>query len=63
VTEIRNALNKRFDIGYIENPTAEEIAVTKGENGWEMSTDYEGVAPLFADAAIVIAFKKTVPIN
>ena len=63
VTEIRNALNKRFDIGYIESPTAEEIAVTKGENGWEMSTDYEGVAPLFADAAIVIAFKKTVPIN
>ena len=63
VTEIRNALSKRFDIGYIDSPTANEIEVTKGEGGWQMTADYEGIAPLFADAAIVIAFKKTVPIN
>jgi len=63
VTEIRNALSKRFDIGYIDSPTATEIEVTKGEAGWQMTADYEGIAPLFADAAIVIAFKKTVPIN
>src|SRR4029453_16477104 len=38
---IKYALEKRFDTGYIDNPKPDEIEIKKGENGWEMTADYE----------------------
>src|SRR5262245_21241915 len=36
------ALEKRFDTGYIDSPTAQEINIKKGTSGaWEMTADYE----------------------
>ena len=60
---IRGALGKRFDVGYVEGMTPNEIDVRKGGEGWEMSCDYEGIAPLFSNVAIVMSFKKTVVIK
>jgi hypothetical protein len=60
---IRNSLNKRFDIGYVDKVSANDILIRKGDGGWEMTADYEGVAPLFANVVIVIAYKKTVVIT
>jgi len=62
-TAIRSSLAKRFDIGYVEGISDKDIEVKKGGDGWEMSCDYEGVAPLFANVTIVVAFKKTVVIK
>ena len=58
---VRIALDKRFDIGYIDEPKVSDIKVTRGIAGWEMQCDYEAAAPLFANIMIVIAFEKTVP--
>jgi hypothetical protein len=63
VTGIRNALAKRFDIGYVEKITSNDIEVKKGGSGWEMTTAYEGAAPLFSNVSIVIDFNKKVVIN
>ena len=60
---ITRALERRFDTGYVDAVPAEEIVVTKNEDGWSMTADYEQTAPMFGNLAILMTFKKTVPIN
>ena len=60
---IRAALAKRFDIGYVDKIDVNDIEVKKGDKGWEMALAYDGVAPLFANIRVVIAFDKTVYID
>jgi len=60
---VTTALDKRFDIGYIDKPDVKEIKVTKSERGWEMTADYESTVPMFGNLYLLMEFKKTVPIN
>jgi len=60
---IRFALDKRFDTGYIDLPTVQDIGVTKGENGWEMSANYEQEAHLFGNLNLLMKFDKSVVIG
>jgi len=60
---IRNSLAKRFDIGYVEKISSNDIDVSKGDKGWQMTVGYDGEAPLFANIKLVVAFDKTVVIN
>jgi hypothetical protein len=60
---IRQSLEKRFDVGYVDKITEKDIGIKKGATGWEMTADYEGTAPLFSNILIVIAFNKTVVIK
>ena len=60
---IRAGLSKRFDVGYVEKITTNDIMVKKGDQGWEMTADYEGEAPLFSNIKLIIAFNKTVVIK
>jgi len=60
---IKNALEKRFDTGYIDKPKVTEIQVARGEKGWEMTADYEETAPMFGNLFLLMSFKSTVVIN
>jgi hypothetical protein len=61
---ITNALGRRFNVGYVEKPTAKEIRVFKNTTGnWEMEADYEEVVPLFGNLHLLMQFKKSVPIQ
>jgi uncharacterized protein DUF4845 len=60
---IRSALGKRFDVGYVEGMTENDIKVTKGDEGWEMTCEYEGEAPLISNVSFVMKFNKTVVIK
>jgi hypothetical protein len=60
---VRNALEKRFDTGYIDHPTVKEIVIAKGANGWTMMADYETVAPMFGNLHLLLQFKTSVVIN
>jgi len=60
---IRSAIEKRFDTGYIDNPTAKDIVITKGDKGWQMAADYETTTPMFGNLYLLMSFKKTVVIN
>jgi hypothetical protein len=60
---IRNAVEKRFDIGYIDEPKVKDILIAKQESGWAMTADYEKTVPLFGNLHLLIAFQKTVDIN
>jgi hypothetical protein len=60
---IRTALEKRFDTGYIDSPTAQEIGVKKEDAGWTMTADYEKTVPIFGNVFITLTFNKSVTIN
>jgi hypothetical protein len=61
--DILNPLEKRFDVGYIDSPTIQEMQVKKGAKGWEIIADYEKTAPLFGNLYLLMEFKKTVVID
>ena len=61
---IRGALERRFDTGYIDEPTPKDIAVAKGEEGgWTMTADYEKTVPMFGNLYLTMAFNEVVTIN
>jgi hypothetical protein len=62
-SSIRDALGRRFDTGYVDNPTPAEIVINKGEQGWQMTADYETTTPMFGNLYLLMSFKKTVVIN
>ncbi len=37
--------------------------IAKGENGWEMTADYEPTVPFMGNLYLTMQFKKTVVIN
>ena len=60
---IRSALERRFDTGYIDRPTIDEIEIEKTDEGWSATADYESVAPMFGNLSLLMEFKKTVVMN
>ena len=61
---IRGSIEKRFDVGYIEEPNSRDIAVSKNEKGdWAMTADYEKAVPMFGNLHLLMVFKTTVVIN
>ena len=60
---IRSALERRFDTGYIEKPTIDEIEIEKTDQGWSVTADYESIAPLMGNLSLLMEFKKTEVIN
>ena len=60
---VRNAIEKRFDTGYIDNPKPTDIQITKVDKGWQMIADYETTVPLFGNLYLLMTFKEAVPIN
>lgn len=60
---IRFAIDKRFDTGYVSNPTAADIDVAKVEGGWDMTAAYDAEVPLFGNLYLVLDFNKTVKIE
>jgi hypothetical protein len=61
--QIRRSLAKRFDIDLIYSPKDTEIAVRKGQDGWEMEADYYESAPLFANIELTVLFNKRVVVS
>jgi len=60
---IRNAIERRFDTGYVDEPTAKDIVILKVDEGWSMTADYEKTVPLFGNLHLLLVFKKTVVTN
>jgi hypothetical protein len=60
---IRGALERRFDTGYIDRPTVDEIVIEKGDAGWNVTAEYESVAPLMGNMSLLMEFKNTVVID
>ena len=61
---IRKSIEGRFNTGYVDEPSAKDIAVSKDEQGnWAMTADYEKTVPMFGNVHLLMLFKTTVVIN
>ena len=54
---IRTALDKRFDVGYIETPDVKDIGITKDKAGWTVAADYEAVVPMMGNLYLLMQFR------
>ena len=63
VTAMRDALAKRFDIQYVDHPTAAEINFARVDGSWVATADYEDLAPLFGNVSLIVQFHKDVPLQ
>jgi len=60
---ITKSLDRRFNISYIDSPSAREIIVTKADAGWTMTAEYEKTVPMFGNLFLTMSFNKSVVIN
>ena len=60
---IRYALDKRFDTGYIDHIQGKDIDVARVDGGWNVTADYDSEVPLFGNMFLLLAFEKTVKIE
>ena len=60
---IREAIQARFDTGYVDDMSAKDIAVARDEQVWTMTADYERTVPMFGNLHLLLVFKTTVAIN
>ena len=60
---VHHALEKRFDIGYVDHPSAKDIDVHRDGDHWVAVADYEDVAPLFWNVSLLVQFNKQVDLQ
>jgi Flp pilus assembly protein TadG len=60
---IRTAIQRRFDSSYVDDTKAEDLEVTKAENGWQVGIVYDEEAPLFGNMLLLLRFDKQVEFN
>lgn len=60
---VRATLERRFDVGYVDHPSAKDIDIHRDGDHWVAVIDYEDVAPLFANVSILTQFNKQVELQ
>jgi hypothetical protein len=60
---IRAALERRFDTGYVDSVSVDDMEITKVDDGWEMKAEYDETVPMFGNLNLLMAFNKSVVIN
>jgi hypothetical protein len=59
---LRNSLDKHFQVGYVDHPSAKEVDIHREGSHWVAIADYEEVAPMFGNISILVQFHKQVEI-
>jgi Domain of unknown function (DUF4845) len=60
---VRNGLDRRFDVGYVDHPTGKDIDIHRDGEHWVAIADYEDVAPLFGNVQMLVQFHKQVELQ
>lgn len=63
VAAVRSALQKRWDIDYIDQIEPRDIKVVRNQAGLFLSYDYDAEVPLFANIIVVAHFAHDVPLH
>jgi hypothetical protein len=63
VGALRSAIERRWDVDYINQLEPRDIKVVRGERGLTLSYDYEARAHLFYNVDLVIHFADDIPIR
>jgi Tfp pilus assembly major pilin PilA len=62
-SQIRTALQRRFDIDNVKSITPRDVKVERTANGYVVRADYESRAPFVANVYFLVDFKKSVEVT
>ncbi len=63
VTDIQNAIQKRFDIGYVENVSAKNLKIRQDRGGRVLDLVYDDERELFYGLHVVLKVNEAIPLN
>ena len=55
--EIRSSFDKNADIGYVTSISGKDLIIQPGDNGLEVSFDYQKIIPLVGPASLMIEYQ------
>jgi len=61
--DIQNAIQKRFDIGYVDNITARDLKIRNENRGRVLDLEYQDERELFYGLSIVLKVSESIPLN
>lgn len=61
--EIQSAIQKRFDIGYVDNITARDLKIRNDRNGRVLDLVYQDERALFYGLSVVLKVNEVIPLN
>ena len=61
--DIQNAIQKRFDIGYVDNITARDLKIRNDRNGRVLDLVYQDERSLFYGLSVVLKVNEAIPLN
>ena len=61
--DIQNAIQKRFDIGYVDNITARDLKIRNENRGRVLDLEYQDERALFYGLSIVLKVSESIPLN
>ena len=62
-TDIQNAIQKRFDIGYVDNITARDLKIRNDRGGRVLDLVYQDERALFYGLSVVLKVNEAIPLN
>ena len=62
-TDIQNAIQKRFDIGYVDNITARDLKIRNDRGGRVLDLVYQDERALFYGLSVVLKVNEVIPLN
>jgi len=62
-TDIQNAIQKRFDIGYVDNITARDLKIRNDRGGRVLDLVYQDERTLFYGLSVVLKVNEAIPLN
>jgi len=63
VTDIHNAIQRRFDVGYVENVRARDLRIRQDRGGRVLDLVYEDERELFYGLHVVLRVDETIPLS
>ena len=61
--EIRNSLDKRFDINYVNDVTQDDITITRHENYLKVAIEYEVVRTIVGNLSVLVEFNDVIEVG
>ncbi len=61
--QIRDSLNKRFNMNYVYDVTQDDITITKQSNYLKVAIEYEVVKPLVGNLSALVEFNDVIEIG
>jgi hypothetical protein len=63
VAQIRDSLNKRFNINYVYDVTQDDITVTKYQNYLKVAIEYEVVRKIAGNLSVLVEFNDVIEVG